>query len=245
MDKELPPKPILRCAGSPERRGIYGESAAFSSPSAGFVRTNQSLDAFDSGSEKVKCAPLQPSFPAAASPPSTGSDENGFEVSPSLRSEPYNSPRVAVGTTVNTRKVSANPVVVHSKNSGPPLNGTEPEHLPFSIPAQRRLPTTGQIAALRNGSPVSRHTPKSKFNDNKGFDKSYGSQKRIQRPKTEVKRELKVIENLSDAGSANSTGFGSPQQLDDLTRRSVKYGLGATLRSSHDARQIIMGDRCL
>jgi hypothetical protein len=194
--------------------------------------------------EKVKFAPLEPSAPNAASPSLTGSDS--FELSPSLRFDAYNSPRVSIGATVNARKISANPVVVRPKNSsdednhsGIPLKATKLERASLPVSTQRRLPTTGQITALRNASPVSRHAPKSRLNSNTS---QYGTQKRIQRPRSEIKGGLRAIENISDAGSGPSSGFGSPQRLDDLTRRSIKYGLGATIRSSHDAHEIIMGE---
>jgi hypothetical protein len=120
---------------------------------------------------------------------------------------------------------------------------TEPNQTSVSDPAQRHLPTTGQITALRNDSLLARHAPKSRFNHTNGLDTSpYGTQKRIQRPKVEVKREVKVMDDVSDAGSSSS--FGSPQQLDDLQRRSLKYGLGgATIRFSNNAHQILMGNQ--
>jgi hypothetical protein len=191
LNKELPPKPVLRRAESPEQRSIFGEFAAFSSPDT------------------------------------------------------------AVETTVNVRKVSATTIAVQSKQSGLPREGqpvssvmaTEPNQTSVSDPAQRHLPTTGQITALRNDSLLARHAPKSRFNHTNGLDTSpYGTQKRIQRPKVEVKREVKVMDDVSDAGSSPS--FGSPQQFDDLQRRSLKYGLGGpTIGFSNNAHQILMGNQ--
>jgi hypothetical protein len=127
--------------------------------------------------------------------------------------------------------------------SAPLLMGTQPGRSSHSVSTQRRLPTSGQIAALRDGSPISKHGPKSKF----GFNSSqYGSEKRIQQPKTEVKLELKprAMANaiLSGGSSADSSSFCGPPHFDDNTRRSVKFGLGATVRSCHDAREIILGE---
>jgi hypothetical protein len=252
LNKGLPPKPVLRHVESPERRGIYGRSTAFSSPQRDFVCINQFTDPYDARSERVTYAPLQPIVADSASPSSIGSDEDGFEVSPSLRSYPYNSPDIAVGATINARKVSATAIAVQSKKSGLLRDGqlasllnTKPDQVSRSGFTQRRLPTTKQVAALRNGSsPVSRHAPKSRFNPSKGFDTSpYGSQKRAHRSEIEVKRKMEIMDNVSDTGS--SSGFSSPHhQLDDLTRRSVRYDLGGpTIRASNDAYEIIMGNR--
>jgi hypothetical protein len=148
------------------------------------------------------------------------------------------------------RTVSATTIAVQPKQSGlregqpvSPVMATEPDQISLSGHAQRRLPTTGQVTALRNGSPLARHAPKSRFNHTNDLDTSpYGTQKRIRRPKVEVKREVKVMDDISDAGS--SSGFGSPRQLNDLQRRSLKYGLGGpTIRFSNNAHQILMGNQ--
>jgi hypothetical protein len=214
------------------------------------LNTNSSSDAFDGGSHKVKYPVLLPSPPDTVSLSSIVSDEVGFQMSPSLRLDLHTRPALGVGTAVRIRKVSTTAADLRtaSNTSGhlafdqasSPLKATEPRN-----PA-RHLPTTGQIASMRTGSPVSKHLPKSKFNGNRGALKSpYGSLKRVQQIKSSVKQEAKVVDDVFRAVSANSSDFGSPQRIEDIARRYQDYGIGLTVKYAKDAHQIIMGDRSL
>jgi hypothetical protein len=214
------------------------------------LNTNSSSDAFDGGSHKVKYPVLLPSPPDTVSLSSTASGEIGFQMSPSLRLDLHTRPELGVGTAVRIRKVSTTiaGLSTASNTSGhiafdqasSPLKATEPRN-----PAHY-LPATGQIAAMRTGSPVSKHLPKSKFNGNQGALKSpYGSLKCAQQIKASVKQEVKVVDDVFHAVSANSSNFGSPQRIEDITRRYQDYGIGPTVKYAKDAHQIIMGDQSL
>jgi hypothetical protein len=100
---------------------------------------------------------------------------------------------------------------------------------------------------MRTGSsPVSKRLPKSKFNGNRGALKSpHGSLKRVQQVKASVKQEVKAVDDVFRSVTANSSDFGSPQRIEDTTRRYQDFGIGPTIKYAKDAHQIIMGDQSL
>jgi len=228
---------------------MVSSGSQFFSPK--LLNTNSSSDAFDGGSHEVKYPVLLPSPPDTVSPSSTVSGEVGFQMSPSLRLDLHTRPELRVGTAVRIRKVSTTTAGLStaSNTSGhlafdrasSPLKATESRN-----PAHH-LPTTGQIAAMRTGSsPVSKRLPKSKFNGNRGALKSpHGSLKRVQQVKASVKQEVKAVDDVFRAVTANSSDFGSPQRIEDTTRRYQDFGIGPTIKYAKDAHQIIMGDQSL
>ncbi|KAE9368481.1 hypothetical protein N431DRAFT_547461 [Stipitochalara longipes BDJ] len=230
LNKELPPKPILCISEYPERRGVF--------------------DAFDSGSEKVKCPVLLPTPPETASPSSPGSNETDFELSPSLRTVVY-SPELLVGRAVkihNLNDMAEQFTSLRNSDSAESGKVTSPPKVAQPLKQARRLPTTGQIAAVRTcstGSPVYRVMPKSKFNTSRGglYTPSHESLKRIQKVKASAKQEMKAVDDVFHTDSATGSNIDSPQGFDDITRRYTNYGIGPTVKYARDAHQIIMGDR--
>jgi hypothetical protein len=211
-----------------------------------FIHTNVSSDAFDSGSAKLDCPILQPSIPDIASPTSIRSDDTSFHVTSSLDSAVFESPELGIGTVVQARKISStefttiveNSDQLHSDESVSPLKVTEPRT------TTRRLPTIGQITAFRNGSPVARHSPNSKFSSRQGvYSPPYGSLKRVQQLKATSKQDVKVMDDVFRVVSAGCSDSGSPQRLDSLTRRSMYYDVGPKIRYAKDAHEVIMGDQ--
>jgi hypothetical protein len=161
-----------------------------------------------------------------------------------LLSVPY-SPEIAVGTVVKLCKVtdtSAHTAVFEKPSQLPSYQSGSLKVTKQANPS-RRLPTAGRITALRNGSPASR-LPKSRFSSSQGaLSSPYGSRKRVQRLETDVKQHVKTVNGALGAVSANNSDFGSPQKLDDFTRRSKFYGVGPTIKRAKDAQRLIMGDR--
>jgi len=213
--------------------------------------TNCSSDAYDSSAEKVKYPAPQPSSPNTPSPSPAGSDDTDFELSPSLRNMDY-SPELMVAQAVKIHKLDE--MVDHQytrvKNTdiAEVAAATAPPKVAQQLKQARRLPTTGQIAAIRagyTGSPVYRGLPKSKFNGAGGglYSRSFDSLASIQEGKAGLKQEVKTVDDVFRPDSATASNIDSPQGFDDISRRYTNYGIGPTVKYARDAYEIIMGDR--
>ncbi|CZT12512.1 uncharacterized protein RAG0_16312 [Rhynchosporium agropyri] len=245
VDKELPPKPILRLTSSPERRGL--------------------LDATDSASKRmtVDYPPLKPSN--IGHRPSRS--DTSFEVTPSLRSA-RGSASFEVGTasTKTSLKVQGLPVTITSQRSLRPTTSgfsSTASRIPGSTTTSTRRVTSlshgGHIGAYKNGSPIQRYpssiksTGKApgKFNRRQARDfqvlpdsspdDGFKVQVEVDAEQTEETLESGMENfNISGLTLADDSMAGLPVQSDS-DRRFDKLGVGPTVRYSKDAREVLMG----
>jgi hypothetical protein len=123
---------------------------------------------------------------------------------------------------------------------------TAPPNIAQPPKQARRLPTKGQIAAIRTGPIGSyRGLPKSKFNSSlHGLQTpSYESLKYIQEVKATTKREVKGGDDVLRTESASDSNVDISQEFDDNTRRFTQFGIRPSVKYAKDAHEIIMGDR--
>ncbi|KAH7371770.1 hypothetical protein BKA64DRAFT_768005 [Cadophora sp. MPI-SDFR-AT-0126] len=239
LDKELPAKPPLRYAESPQRR-----------------------DATDSAAKRmtVSYPPLRPSNVIYHRP--SMSDSGSFRVTPSLDSA-RGSTKNETGTasTKKAQKAQAFPVTITSQRS---LRQTSSA---YSLSAASRGPASsyraanlshGHIGAYKNGSPIQRYpsthrkpaikTPV-KFNrrNTRNFqvlsDNSSGENITI---KVDIQQTEESIgankENFDVSGvTLTEDSAGESPLRSDVDRRYVKLGVGPTVRYSKDAREVLMG----
>ncbi|KAG4437422.1 hypothetical protein IFR05_007104 [Cadophora sp. M221] len=242
LDKDLPAKPALRYAPSPQRRGI--------------------LDATDSAAKRmtVSYPPLKPSNVIRHRP--TLSDSS-FKVTPSLKSARGSvGYEVGVAATKKAQKVQGLPVTItsqrtlHQASSG------------YSLAASRGSATTstqrvvslshgGHIGAYKNGSPIQRYPSSSKaaiktpvkFNRRKTRDFQVLSDN-CSDDNIEVKVDIQQTEEVRKPSKENFDISGDTLAEDSVVesparsdggRRYVKLGVGPTVRYSKDAREVLMG----
>ncbi|PVH74336.1 hypothetical protein DL98DRAFT_658817 [Cadophora sp. DSE1049] len=242
LDKELPAKPALRYAESPQRRGI--------------------LDATDSAAKRmtVSYPPLRPSNVIRHRP--SMSDSGSFKVTPSLGSA-RGSVKYEVGTASakKAQKVQGLPVTIASQRS---LRQTSSA---YSLAAASRGSASshrvanlshGHVGAYKNGSPIQRYpsthrkpavkTPV-KFNrrSTRSFqvlhDNSSGDNITIKVDIEQTEESIGVNKeniNVSGVTLAEDSADESPIRS-DVDRRYVKLGVGPTVRYSKDAREVLMG----
>jgi hypothetical protein len=193
------------------------------------IYININSGTFTSSSEKLNGVILRPNTPVIPSPASIGSDESNFDLASSVDSSLYDSPELGVATSIQIRKVSGTDLTLFHK-SGQLTSGdtSSPQRVGTPRNTARRLRTISQVNDFKNSNPVSKQLGKSKFSTAHGLNSQYGSFKRIEQLTTMVKQSL---ENVGDV-------FG----VDDFTRRSKNYGLGAKVRYANDAQNVIMGD---
>jgi len=259
LDKELPPKPVLREHDSPERRGIF--------------------DATDSASKSLNTSypPLQPTQTGGESP----SDIGSFKTTPSLHSAQENAPLdVEFGTAVAKTALRASASALDLHSPFPSKDGllgeqiVRPLSVNYSISAprisERRAASFGHVASQKNGSPIPRKQVSTKVNRHefRGYEAlSTTGQRRIAkaslaRVEDTLYQPPKQIAKYGRPSSSNAYQKGFTTELpdtepnngdrrvnyenralsnDDSSRRSIKYGVGATLRFSNDAHEVIMG----
>jgi hypothetical protein len=193
------------------------------------VYTNISSGTFNSSPEKLNGVILRPNTPVASSPASIGSNESNFDLASSVDSSLYNSPELGVATSIQIRKVSGTDVTLFHKSRQHTSEDTgSPQRVATPRNTARRLPTMGQVNDFKNSNPVSKQGGKSKFSSAHGLNSQYGSFKRIELT-TSAKQSLETGGDI----------FG----VDEFTRRSKNYGVGAKVIYSNDAQNVIMGDK--
>ena len=262
LDKELPPKPVLRQNDSPERRGIF--------------------DATDSASKSLDTSfpPLQPNSTSAESP----GDNEAFRPTASLQSSPENvdaASLVEIGTAVTKTALKGSASAIDLRGHTVPHSGVLNEQMirssfanssksvdySISVPhiTERRAASFGHIASQKNGSPIPRKPVSTKTNRHevRGFEalSTNGQRRSAKASLTRVEdilyrppQGLKSNSGRRLGGKAYQKGFTKDlheadsrrasyaSSNDDISRRSIKYGVGATIRFSNDAHTVIMGE---
>ncbi|KAH7319070.1 hypothetical protein BKA65DRAFT_569242 [Rhexocercosporidium sp. MPI-PUGE-AT-0058] len=244
LDKDLPAKPALRYASSPQRRGL--------------------LDATDSAAKRmtVSYPPLKPSNVVRHRP---SLSDSSFKVAPSLKSA-RGSVKYEVGTasTKQAQKVQGLPVTITSQrnlrqtSSGYSLAGSRPS-APTSNQRMVSLSHGGHIGAYKNGSPIQRYPSSSKvkalaktpvkFNRRKTRDFQVLSDNCSDDDidvNADITQTGEIVEpnkenfDISGDTLAKNHAAESPARSDG-GRRYVKLGVGPTVRYSKDAREVLMG----
>jgi hypothetical protein len=264
-DKELPPKPVLREHDSPERRGIFDATDSASkflntsypplqptqtggdSPSdIGSFKTTPSLYSAQEN------APLDVEFGTAVAKTALRASASALDFhSPFPSKDGSLEEQIVRPLSVNSSK-SANYSI-----SAPRIS-------------ERRAASFGHVASQKNGSPIHRKQVSAKVNRHefRGYEAlSTTGQRRIakaslarvedtlyQPPKQVVKYGRPSSSNAYQKGFTTELPDTEPNNgdrrvnyesralsHDDSSRRSIKYGFGATVRFSNDAREVIMG----
>ncbi len=185
---------------------------------------------FTSSPEKLNGVIIPPNAPVVSSPASIGNDESNFDLASSGDSSLYDFPELGVATSVQIRKVSGTELKLFQKSGQLTSDDTgSPQRVATPSNTARRLPTRGRVDEFKNSNPVSKQLGKSKFSTAHGLNSQYGSFERIEQLTTSAKRSLEIGGDV----------FG----VDDFTRRSKNYGVGAKVRYANDAQNIILGDK--
>ncbi|EPE30814.1 hypothetical protein GLAREA_03781 [Glarea lozoyensis ATCC 20868] len=239
LNKELPAKPILREAESPEKRGIYDATDANAHLIPFPPLTPRASDISLKAATTVTCedliydsdtATLQE--PHGDDQPSATDDIIQEYIGTSLQVLDISSPDVTIKQDIRT--ISS----VSTLSRSPGMN---------SIPRHRR-----KSSVSVNGSPFSRsRKPKPKgsrssVRGQNGYGQK-GTQHFHRRDSVGVmekgpREDLSRLDSDDEIEIFHDSTATSPIQADDDAQRSKKFDCGPTVRYSLDARQVIMGE---